>query len=253
MTARVPLWAMVLMSVLLLSSLAIGLGSDAGVLHIPGFLLNLISSITAFSASGLFASSLVNRYVRNRYWGLELNRRVAASARIELIAAQVAEVLQLDIESDAFRDNQKYESLPERAVGRLRSAIEIRMDEIANAATPEDVELSCPVPIVTESAPWLGNPGDTIAKQLSFVSDAPLLHATDRLDVKLQDLRTSIETWRASATAADYSSLLRTGRSVTSAITEVIEWLVAAPNRTMRSLVREGLRDSEARPRRLLG
>ncbi|SHJ07772.1 hypothetical protein SAMN02745244_01664 [Tessaracoccus bendigoensis DSM 12906] len=249
MTSRVPTWAMGLMGALLLVSIAVGLGSDAGVFFVPSFTLNLVSSVTAFTASGLFASALVNRFVRKRYWGVELNRRVAASARMELLTGDVAEFLQLDLDGEAIRDGKIYDSTAERAVARLRSAIELRQAEIGQTRPPDDELRVSKVSTTGENAPWVAHPGATLAEQLGFVSDAQLLHATDRLDVKLDEFRTAFNAWRESGSVADYSSLLRTGQTVTSAISANIEWLVAAPGKTMSAMVREGLRDSEGAQR----
>lgn len=255
MTARVPGWAIGIMVSLLLACLALGIANDVGLLPIPAFALNLVSSMSAFSASGLFASALVNRYVRRRYWGVELNRRVAATARMELVVHDVAQVLDVDIEheQEAGRDDRIYPSMPERAVSRLQSAIDARQRELAGATTPEEAARVCRKPINMTGEPWRGVPGATIAEQLNFVSDAQLLHATDRLDVKLDQFRKSFETWQESENTADYSTMLRTGLSVASAIDGVIEWLVAAPGKRMTSLVRDGLRDSETRQGEILG
>ena len=253
MTARVPGWAIGIMVSLLLACLALGIANDAGSLTIPSFALNLVSSMSAFSASGLFASALVNRYIRRRYWGVELNRRVAATARMELVVHEVAQVLDVDIEQGAGRDDRIHPSMPERAVSRLQSAIDARQRELARATTPEEAARVCRKPIGMTGEPWRGAPGATIAEQLNFVSDAQLLHATDRLDVKLDQFRKSFDTWQESENTADYSTLLRAGSSVASAIGGVIDWLVAAPGKRMTSMVRDGLRDSETRQGEILG
>lgn len=262
MSVRVPWWALAVLASVLVVATALGFASDGGLLgfDIQPFSLNVLSSAAAFSASGLFASLLLNRYVRRKYWGVELNRRVRAAAQLEQLIRDTRTALLVGQRTARGAPIAQPESAAPPLQGK-RSLLELLLDEteddirsaeiaLASAQSREEMAGMTPPEAALETPPaWTLGIGATIEHQLDFVSDARLLHATDRLDHKLGEMRAAYDSWRRLKSPIAYLQVLGPAHGMVEAASEVAEWLLGAPDAAMRANVLEGLRDSGSRPR----
>lgn len=246
MSAKVPGWAFAVLSAVFLGSLVAGIWSDAtkSLLYEAPFLVNLLSSLAGFSASGLFLGLVVNRYQRNRYRGVELDRRVASMKELEELLESLCFLLPEEHRGRTpAPTGARFTSNPQRIAGSLLAGVQAALVDF-RTLPPEELAECQPILPSTWSLDEYVGMGDRFERKLSFIADGTLLYATDRLDVKLRTLASDVRRWQEEGCLSRYSTLLVDLAAALSASIEVINWLVEAPSAKMRSNVREGLRNS---------
>lgn len=246
MSAKVPGWAFFVLSTVLFASLVVGLWSDAtkgGVFEAP-YLVNLLSSLAGFSASGLFLGLVVNRYQRSRYRGVELDRRVASMKELRDLLERLRVLLPENHRGRSpALSGTEMTSDPQRIAAGLLAGTHAALVDFQTVPSEELALVQPVLPSMWSIVEYVGI-GERLERRLSFIADGTLLYSTDRLDVKLRTLAADVERWQEGRSLSVYSILLIDLASVLSASVGVIDWLVTAPNKKMRSNVLEGVRNS---------
>lgn len=191
------------------------------------YTLNVLSSLTGFAASGLFASLVLETVRRARYRDVELNRRTQALNEIDAFLRSLAEAFaSTGYGADAA------------------AALAAQSHDVATAPAVEDEQiasaLSARVAQTGLSSSAAFPDGSELAARFAFIGDNRIELLGDRLDRKSRDLRLSLaEVTSARVGARCAVDAYERAAEVAATAVEVRTWLYDAPSKWMRRAVQQ--------------
>ncbi len=228
MTLRVPTWALAVLAAVLLAAGTVGLAVEGRPwADDHAYLINVLSSVTGFASSGLFAALVLDRARRARYRDVELNRRTQTLNDIDVLLRSL---------SEAFASNRYG---PDAA-----AALATHARHVATAPVAEDektvaalVDAVGPAGLTSRE----GYPdGGQIAARFAFVGDSRIDLQGDRLDRKTRELRLSLAALASSPAGARCAAdAYERAAEVAAAAVDIRRWLYDAPSASMRRAVEQ--------------
>lgn len=219
MTAPVPRWVIVALAITFLVAFALGIaieGGDWASSH--PFSVNLFSSLAGFTASAVFASVVVNRLTRSRYWAAELDARTTTAMETEFLVRDLVSLFGESTASsgpmDVLQDVSKRVLQPDPGTRPVGVTPEL-FPEIEDLLTDlEDASIRFP-----------------------FLSDPEVLYRANRLGRKGRRLRSVWHTWSQDSAIAVTPDLVDAAIEVAHAAIELRTWAQTAPDKKMRRAV----------------
>lgn len=229
MNFHIPRWSLVVLACVLVTSAVTGLMLERTAwAQTHPYQLNLLSALTGFAASGLFAALVVNRARRHRYWRVELDRRTWTLNEVDRLLASMAR---------AFALTAPWHNVPaalqDRSVEMVTDSVRLDTTRHAliQALTADEVSLRSPD----------GYPdGRQISAGFEFLSDSRIDYLGDRLDRKARNMRLLLNRLFADASRDELVVESCTSAcELAEAASELRDWLNEAPSSRMRRAVRD--------------
>lgn len=230
MNLRIPAWALWALGVVFVVAETAGLSLEsrpwAGT---HPYLINVLSALTGFAASGLFAALVLDRARRVRYRDVELDRRTLALTDIDaLLRALVAVFAPSGYGDDPVAALSKHARDVAWSTGadgeKVADALVKAMEGSHRGLLSSD-----------------GYPdGQRLVARFGFLADSRIEYLAERLDRKTRALRLLLsELITAPRSGRSAAEAYESAAAVAAAAVDVRAWLYDAPDKSMRRAVEQ--------------